>query len=59
MVGNPVARALMGRNLVEALRVCVRRDTEPMLRDGCCSKLYAAAAQAAERAGYRKIISYL
>ena len=59
MVGNPVARALMGRNLVEALRVCVRRDTEPMLRDGCCSKLYAAAAQAAERGGYRKIISYL
>ena len=59
MVANPVARALMGRNLVEATRVCVRRDTEPMLRDGCCSKLYAAAAQAAERAGYRKIISYL
>ena len=58
IVGNPVARALMGRNLVEALRVCVRRDTEPMLRDGCCSKLYAAAAQAAERAGYSKVISY-
>ena len=59
IVGNPVARALMGRNLVEATRVCVRRDTEPMLRDGCCSKLYAAAAQDAERAGYCKIITYL
>ena len=59
IVGNPVARALMGRNLVEATRVCVRRDTEPMLRDGCCSKLYSAAAQGAERAGYCKIITYL
>ena len=59
IVGSPVARALMGRNLVEATRVCVRRDTEPMLRDGCCSKLYAAAAQGAERAGYCKIITYL
>ena len=58
MVGNPVARALMGRNLVEVLRVCVRRDTEPMLRDGCCSKLYAAAARASERAGFSKVISY-
>ena len=59
MIGNPVAWALMGRNLVEATRVCVRRDTEPMLRDGCCSKPYAAAAQGAERAGYCKIITYL
>ena len=59
IVGNPVARALMGRNLVEALRVCVRRDTEPMLRDGCCSKLYAAAAKSAEREGFEKIITYL
>ncbi len=59
MVGNPVARALMGRNLVEATRVCVRRDTERMLRDGCCSKLYAAAAHSAERAGHGKIITYL
>jgi len=59
IVGNPVAQALMGRNLVEANRVCVRRDTEPMLRDGCCSKLYAAAAQAAEKAGFSKIISYV
>ncbi len=59
VVANPVARALMGRNLLEATRVCVRRDTEPMLRDGCCSKLYAAAAQGAERAGYCKIITYL
>ena len=59
IVGNPVARALMGRNLVEALRVCVRRDTEPMLRDGCCSKLYAATAKGAERAGFGKIITYL
>ena len=58
IVANPVARALMGRNLVEAVRVCVRRDTEPMLRDGCCSKLYAAAARAAERAGFSKVISY-
>lgn len=59
IVGNPVARALMGRNLVEATRVCVRRDTEPMLRDGCCSKLYSAAARAAERAGHCRIITYL
>ena len=59
IMGNPVARALMGRNLVEALRVCVRRDTEPMLRDGCCSKLYAAAAKSAEREGFEKIITYL
>ncbi len=58
MVGNPVARAFMGRNLVEVTRLCVRRDTEPMLRDGCCSKLYAAAARTAERAGFSRIISY-
>ena len=58
MVGNPVARAFMGRNLVEVTRLCVRRDTEPMLRDGCCSKLYAAAARSAERAGFSRIISY-
>ncbi len=58
IVANPVACALMGRNLVEAVRVCVRRDTEPMLRDGCCSKLYAAAARAAETAGFSKVISY-
>lgn len=58
MIGNPVARAFMGRNLVEVLRLCVRRDTEPMLRDGCCSKLYAAAARRAEQAGFSKIITY-
>jgi len=58
MIGNPVARALMGRNLVEVLRLCVRRDTEPMLRDGCCSKLYAAAARHAEHAGFSRIITY-
>jgi len=58
IIGNPVARALMGRNLVEVLRLCVRRDTEPMLRDGCCSKLYAAAARRAEHAGFSKIITY-
>lgn len=58
MIGNPVARAFMGRNLVEVTRLCVRRDTEPMLRDGCCSKLYAAAARRAEQAGFDRIITY-
>ncbi len=58
MTANPVARALMGRNRVEVTRLCVRRDTEPMLRDGCCSKLYAASARRAEQAGFSRIITY-
>ena len=58
MVGNPVARALNGRGIVEVNRLCVRRDIAPMLCRDACSKLYSVAARAAERAGFVRIISY-
>lgn len=58
MVGNPVARALNGRGIVEVNRLCVRRDLAPMLTRDACSKLYAEASRLAERAGFTRIVTY-
>ena len=57
-VGNPVARALMGRGIVEVNRLCIRRDVAPLLRWNAASMLYGDAARQAERAGFSRIITY-
>ena len=57
--GNPVAPALNRTGTVEVNRLCVRRDTEPLLRRDCCSKLYAWCAREAERRGFGRIISHV
>ena len=58
MVGNPVARAFNGRGIVEVNRLCIRRDVAPLLCWNAASMLYGAACRAAERAGFRSIITY-
>jgi len=58
MVGRPVARRLDHQTIVEANRVCVRRDLGAELVEHACSKLYAWAAREAGRRGFEKIISY-
>lgn len=58
MVGRPVARALDHRRVVEANRVCVRRDTPAPLRWNACSQLYGWAARTAASRGFEKIITY-
>lgn len=58
MVGNPVARALCGRGIVEVNRMCVRRDLPPTLVREACSTLYAEASRMAERAGFARIVTY-
>jgi hypothetical protein len=57
-VGNPVSRAFNGRGIVEVNRLCVRRDIAPLLCWNAASMLYGAASRAAERAGFRSIITY-
>ena len=57
-VGNPVARALNGRGIVEVNRLCVRRDIASLLCWNAASMLYGAASRAAERAGFQSIITY-
>ena len=57
-VGNPVARALMGRGIVEVNRRCIRRDVAPLLCWNAASMLYGDAARQAERAGFSRIITY-
>ncbi len=57
-VGNPVARALNGRGIVEVNRLCVRDDLDPMLKWNACSMLYAHSAREAERRGFDRIITY-
>jgi hypothetical protein len=47
IVGNPVARALMGRSIVEVNRLCVRRDTADALRWNAASMLYGWCAREA------------
>ncbi len=58
MTGNPVARAFMGRGIVEMNRLCVRRDVPAALRWNAASLLYGRAAREAERRGAQRIITY-
>jgi hypothetical protein len=58
IVGNPVARALSGRGILEVNRLCIRRDTPAALRWNAASMLYGWCAREAEHRGYRKIITY-
>jgi hypothetical protein len=58
MAGNPVARAFMGRGIVEVNRLCIRRDLPRALAWNCASLLYGAAAREAERRGFGRIITY-
>lgn len=57
-VGNPVARALMGRGIVEVNRLCIRRDVALLLCWNAASMLYGEAARTAERAGFSRIVTY-
>lgn len=52
IVGNPVARNLDGRRIVEVNRCCT--DGTP----NACSALYGAAARVAQALGYFAIITY-
>ncbi len=58
MVGNPVARALNGRGILEVNRLCIRRDMASALACNAASLLLGAAAREAERRGFRCIITY-
>ncbi len=58
VVGNPVARAYMGRGILEVKRLCIRRDTPSALRWNAASMLYGWCAREAELRGWRKIITY-
>lgn len=58
MVGNPVARGLCGRGIVEVNRLCVRRDLPRALAWNGASMLYGFAAREAARRGWSKIVTY-
>ncbi|MFK4046384.1 Hypothetical protein HVIM_03893 (plasmid) [Roseomonas mucosa] len=58
MVGNPVARGLMGRGTVEVNRLCIRRDVPRVLAWNACSQLYGWAAREAEARGFERIVTY-
>ncbi|MCR0984050.1 XF1762 family protein [Roseomonas populi] len=58
MVGNPVARGLMGRGMVEVNRLCIRRDIPRALAWNACSQLYGWAAREAEARGFERIVTY-
>ena len=58
MTGNPVARAFMGRGIVEVNRLCVRRDVPAALRWNAASLLLGRAAREAERRGFQRIVTY-
>ena len=58
MVGNPVARALNGRGILEVNRRCIRRDLPRALAWNAASKLYGWAAREACQRGWSKIITY-
>ena len=58
-IGNPVARALCGRGIVEVNRLCIRRDVPPALAWNAASMLYGWSARAAERQGWSRIITYI
>lgn len=58
MVGNPVARALNGRGILEVNRLCVRRDVPRALAWNAASMLYGWTAREAARRGWAKLITY-
>jgi hypothetical protein len=58
IVGNPVARAFMGRGILEVNRLCIRRDIPAALRWNAASMLYGWCAREARRRGWHKIITY-
>ena len=58
MVGNPVARGLTGRGIVEVNRLCIRRDMPRVLAWNACSQLYGWAAREAEARGFIRIVTY-
>lgn len=58
MVGNPVARGLMGRGIVEVNRLCLRRDVPRALAWNACSQLYGWAAREAAARGFARIVTY-
>lgn len=58
VTGNPVARALMGRGIVEVNRLCVRRDLPRALAWNAASMLLGAAAREAARRGFERIVTY-
>lgn len=58
MIGNPVARGLMGRGVVEVNRLCLRRDVPRVLAWNACSQLYGWAAREAAARGFARIITY-
>jgi hypothetical protein len=58
IVGNPVARALAGRGILEVNRLCVRRDVPEAFRWNAASMLYGWSAREAQRRGWSKIITY-
>lgn len=59
LVGNPVARALCGRGIVEVNRLCIRRDVPSALRWNAASMLLGWCAAEAERRGWERIVTYL
>lgn len=58
LVGNPVARALCGRNTLEVSRLCIRRDLPAALRWNAASMLLGWCAAEAARQGWRRLVSY-
>jgi hypothetical protein len=58
LVGNPVARALTGRGILEVNRLCIRRDIASALCWNSASMLYGWCAREAARRGWQKIITY-
>ena len=58
MVGNPVARGLMGRGIVEVNRLCLRRDVPRALAWNACSQMYGWAAREAAARGFTGIVTY-
>jgi hypothetical protein len=58
IVGNPTARAYMGRGWVEVRRLCLARNISAALRWKACSMLYGWAVDEAKRRGFSKIITY-
>ena len=58
LVGNPVARGLGKRGILEVSRLCIRRDVPSALAWNAASMLYGWAAREAAQQGWNKIITY-
>jgi len=58
MIGNPVARSLAGRGIVEVNRLCVHRYISAALRWNAASMLLRQAARKAGQHGWSRIITY-